>query len=150
MRAVVQRVAHARVSIGAEVSGAIGPGYCVFLGVGQQDTRVEADRLLAKMLKLRIFADGEGKTNLSIRDVGGALLVVSQFTLYADCRKGNRPSFTEAGAPEAAEELYRYFVEQAREALGESRVATGEFGADMRVELANDGPFTIWLDTAFL
>lgn len=147
MRALVQRVTKARVTIDGEVSGAIGAGYCVFLGVGQSDTRAEADRLLAKILKMRICADANGKTNLSLEVTGGSLLVVSQFTLYADCRKGNRPSFTAAGSPEMADELYGYFVSRAREALGEARVATGQFAAAMQVELVNDGPFTIWLDT---
>ena len=150
MRALVQRVSRARVAIDGEVAGAIGAGYCVFLGVGQGDTRAEADRLLAKILKLRICADANGKTNLSLNDVGGSMLAVSQFTLYADCRKGNRPSFTDAGAPDAANDLYGYFASQARAALGEERVATGVFAADMQVELTNDGPFTIWLDTADL
>ena len=147
MRALVQRVTQARVSIDERVSGVIGAGYCVFLGVGLQDGPAEADRLLAKILKMRICADESGKTNRSLDEVGGSMLVVSQFTLYADCRKGNRPSFTDAGAPDMARQLYEYFVMQAKAALGESRVATGEFAAMMRVDLVNDGPFTIWLDT---
>ncbi len=147
MRALIQRVSHAEVAIDNRVAGAIGAGDCVFLGVGHNDTRAEADRLLAKILKLRICADGAGKTNLSLDDVGGSMLVVSQFTLYADCRKGNRPSFTDAGAPEAARDLYECFAGKAREALGKTRVATGEFAAEMQVSLTNDGPFTIWLDT---
>ena len=148
MRALIQRVTRASVTVDGEVTGAIDAGYCVFLGAGREDGRAEADRLLAKILKLRICADGNGKTNLSLDDVGGSMLVVSQFTLYADCRKGNRPSFTNAGAPDVAEDLYEYFVAQARVALGERRVATGIFAACMQVELVNDGPFTIWLDTA--
>ncbi len=147
MRALIQRVSHAEVAIDNRVAGAIGAGYCVFLGVGHGDSRAEADRLLAKILKLRICADDAGKTNRSLEDVHGSLLVVSQFTLYADCRKGNRPSFTDAGAPDAARNLYEYFAGRAREALGETRVATGEFAAEMQVSLTNDGPFTIWLDT---
>ena len=150
MRALIQRVSHAEVAIDNRIAGAIGAGYCIFLGVGQGDGRAEADRLLAKILKLRICADEVGKTNLSLADVQGSLLVVSQFTLYADCRKGNRPSFTDAGAPDTARELYEYFVAQARGVLGESRVATGEFAAEMQVSLTNDGPFTIWLDTETL
>ena len=147
MRALIQRVARAQVTIDHEVSGAIGAGYCVFLGVGHTDTEAVADRILAKILKLRICADEAGKTNLSLADVGGSLLVVSQFTLYADCRKGNRPSFTDAGTPREAEALYGYFVEKAREVLGADRVACGRFAACMQVELVNDGPFTVWLDS---
>lgn len=147
MRALIQRVTRAQVEIDGRVAGAIGGGYCVFLGVGQGDTEAVADRLLAKLLKLRICADEAGKTNLSLGDVGGSLLVVSQFTLYADCRRGNRPSFIDAGAPDVAQRLYEYFVAQAGAALGADRVATGEFAAYMQVKLENDGPFTVWLDT---
>ena len=145
MRAVVQRVSEASVSIDGEVVGAIGRGYLVLLGVGASDTEAEADRLWAKLAGLRINEDETGKTNLALADVGGAVLVVSQFTLYADCRRGRRPSFTAAGDPAHAEALYEYFTELARRDV--AQVATGRFGAHMRVSLVNDGPFTIVLDT---
>lgn len=145
MRAVVQRVSEASVSIDGEVVGAIGRGYLVLLGVGATDTEAEADRLWAKLAGLRINEDGAGKTNLALADVGGAVLVVSQFTLYADCRRGRRPSFTDAGGPAHAEALYEYFTGLARRDV--PQVATGRFGAHMRVSLVNDGPFTIVLDT---
>lgn len=145
MRAVVQRVRKASVSVGGEVVGAIGRGYLVLLGVGQNDTEAQVERLWTKMFKMRIFEDESGKTNLSLADVGGELLVVSQFTLYANCKKGNRPSFTEAGAPDEANRLYEAFVARARQDV--ERVETGVFGAMMDVSLVNDGPFTICLDT---
>ena len=145
MRAVVTRVAEASVTIGGRVNGAIGRGYLVLLGVGQGDGEAQVERLWGKISKMRIFEDGNGKTNLSLADVGGELLVVSQFTLYADCKKGNRPSFTQAGAPDEANRLYELFVERARQDV--LRVETGVFGAMMDVSLVNDGPFTIWLDT---
>lgn len=145
MRALLQRVSEARVEIDGDVSGQIGPGLLVLLGVGQQDGEAEGRRLLDKTLQLRIFEDDQGKMNRSLLDVGGELLVVSQFTLWANCRKGRRPSFVEAGPPEIAEPLYRWFVEQAQ-AAGVT-TATGQFGADMQVQLVNDGPVTIWLDT---
>lgn len=145
MRAVVQRVTRASVTIDGEVTGSIGAGYLVLLGVGAGDTRAEADRLWDKLRTLRINEDENGKTNLSLADTGGEVLVVSQFTLFADCRRGRRPSFTAAGAPDLANELYEYFVSLARADV--SHVATGSFGADMKVELVNDGPFTIVLDT---
>lgn len=145
MRAVVQRVTRASVTIDGEVTGSIGQGYLVLLGVGADDTRAEADRLWKKLFGLRIMEDEDGKTNRSIDDVGGEVLVVSQFTLFADCRRGRRPSFTAAGGPAHANELYEYFVQLARQDV--SRVATGTFGANMQVELVNDGPFTIVLDT---
>jgi D-tyrosyl-tRNA(Tyr) deacylase len=127
------------------VVGEIGRGLVVFVGVGKQDTEAVADRMVKKLLGLRIFADENGKTNLSVRDVDGSLLVISQFTLYADCRHGNRPSFTEAGDPETANRLYEYILGK----CGESGipVAHGVFGADMKVSLVNDGPFTIVLDS---
>lgn len=146
MKFVIQRVNHAKVTVEGEVTGSIGKGYLVFMGVGQQDTRELADKMLQKLVKLRIFSDENGKINKSVADVGGELLFVSQFTLYADCRKGNRPSFFDAGRPEEANALYEYVVEQA-EKLGFS-VGTGVFGAHMKVELENDGPFTIVLDSA--
>ncbi len=146
MKFVIQRVNHASVTVEGEVTGSIGRGYLVLMGVGQQDDREMADKMLQKLVKLRIFSDEEGKINRSVTDVGGELLFVSQFTLYADCRKGNRPSFFEAGKPEEANALYEYVVEEARR-LGFS-VGTGAFGAHMKVELENDGPFTVILDSA--
>ncbi len=145
MRALVQRVSQARVDIEGACSGRIGQGLLVFLGVGDKDGKDQADRLWAKISKLRVFADEAGKTNLSVGDVGGGILVVSQFTLFADCRRGNRPSFTDAAAPGPAEELYDYFCGLVRAQTGD--VQAGRFGADMQVSLVNDGPFTIWLDT---
>lgn len=145
MRALVQRVSAAKVEVEGEVVGSIGQGYLVLLGVGHADTEAQADRLWAKISKMRIFEDANGKTNLSLADVGGSVLVVSQFTLYADCRKGNRPSFTDAGAPAEANRLYEYFAGLVRRDLG--HVETGRFGAMMEVSLVNDGPFTVWLDT---
>lgn len=146
MKLVIQRVNHASVTIDGQVTGAIGKGYLVLLGVGQGDTREMADRFVEKLYKLRIFPDAAGKTNCSIQDVQGQILVVSQFTLYADCRKGNRPSFIGAGSPQMAEELYEYFVEKCRQVFGE--VAHGSFGADMKVALENDGPFTLVWDSS--
>lgn len=145
MRFVIQRVAHASVLVDGETIGQIGKGFLVLIGVGQGDTRAEADRLIKKMTGLRIFEDGAGKTNLSLADVGGALLLVSQFTLYANCRKGNRPGFTEAALPALAEELYEYIIAECRKKV--RTVETGSFGAEMKVELCNDGPFTIILDS---
>ena len=145
MRAVIQRVTRAQVSVAGEVVGAIGRGYLILLGVGEHDTPAEVERLWSKIFTLRIMADEAGKTNRSIADVGGSVLVVSQFTLFADCRRGRRPSFTQAGPPERARELYELFVDAVRADLGE--VACGVFGADMAVELVNDGPFTVWMDT---
>ena len=145
MRAVVQRVTRASVTIDGEVTGSIGAGYLVLLGVGTNDTRAEADCLWDKLRTLRINEDENGKTNLSLADTGGEVLVVSQFTLYANCRRGRRPSFTEAAAPALATELYEYFVSLVRQDV--EHVATGTFAAYMQVELVNDGPFTIVLDT---
>lgn len=145
MRAVVQRVARASVTIDGEVTGSIGAGYLVLLGVGADDTRAEADRLWDKLRTLRINEDENGKTNLSLADTKGEVLVVSQFTLYANCRRGRRPSFTDAAAPALATELYEYFVSLVRRDV--EHVATGTFAAYMQVELVNDGPFTIVLDT---
>ena len=144
MKFVIQRVNHAKVEIEGKISGEIQQGFLVFIGVGKNDTREIADRYLKKMLGLRIFEDEQGKTNLSLQDVQGQLLLVSQFTLYANCRKGNRPSFTEAGDPGQAEELYQYIVEECRKQV--PVVQTGEFGAYMKVSLENDGPFTVLLD----
>ena len=145
MRAVIQRVSEASVTIDGQVAGACGPGFLVLLGVGDGDTEAEVERLWNKIFKLRIFPDGEHHTGAALADVGGGVLVVSQFTLYADCRKGNRPSFTSAGAPDESKRLYELFVERARQDV--NHVACGEFGADMQVSLVNDGPFTICLDT---
>ncbi len=145
MRALVQRVAQAKVDIDGGTVGQIGHGYLVLLGVGQADDEASARKLWDKIRKMRIFDDEAGKTNLSLADIAGEVLVVSQFTLYADCRRGNRPSFTSAGAPDAARTLYERFCEMVRADLGQ--VQTGRFGADMQVSLVNDGPFTIWLDT---
>lgn len=145
MRFVIQRVTKAQVIVEQQVIGKIGEGFLVLIGVGQEDTKEIADKMVKKLLGLRIFEDENGKSNLSLADVQGELLLISQFTLYADCRKGNRPSFVKAGAPDMAEELYEYVVEQCRQQVPE--VQTGSFGADMKVELLNDGPFTILLDS---
>ena len=145
MRAVVQRVTQASVSVEGELVGKIGRGYLVLLGVGHSDTKAEAEKLWAKLKVLRINGDANGKTNLALADVAGEVLVVSQFTLYADCRHGRRPSFTAAGAPDVANELYEYFIDLVKQDVG--HVAHGIFGADMQVDLTNDGPFTILLDT---
>ncbi len=144
MRIVLQRVLSALVSVDGSVCGKIGKGYLVFLGVGEGDTEAECRRLADKIINLRIFSDENDKINLSLEQVGGELLIVSQFTLYADCRKGNRPNFVQAAKPDAAERLYDYFVEYCR--LKGKHVETGIFGADMRVELLNDGPFTVILE----
>ena len=144
MRAVVTRVSRAGVTIGGAVSGAIGRGFLVLVGVGKEDTEAVADKYLKKLLGLRIFEDENGKTNLSLADVGGELLLVSQFTLYADCSHGNRPGFTNAGNPAEAERLYEYMIRRAAEQV--PVVEKGQFGADMQVSLVNDGPFTIILE----
>jgi D-tyrosyl-tRNA(Tyr) deacylase len=137
-------VTEASVTVEEKTIGEIGKGFLVLIGVGKEDTRETADKYLKKMIGLRIFEDAEGKTNLSLKDVGGELLLVSQFTLYANCKKGNRPSFVEAGDPEQAEALYNYIVEEAKKQV--DVVQTGSFGADMKVSLLNDGPFTILLE----
>lgn len=146
MRAVVQRVSRAKVTVNGEVTGEIGLGLLVLLGVGQNDTRAEADYLLDKTIGLRIFEDSGGKMNLSVADVDGAVLAVSQFTLYGDVRRGKRPSFDAAAPPQPARELYEYFVEKIR-AAG-LRCETGRFQELMQVELVNQGPVTILLDSA--
>ncbi len=146
MRALLQRVSRAEVRIGDDVVGRIGPGLVVLLGVGPADDAALADALARKVAELRIFADDDGRTNRSLLDVGGAALVVSQFTLFADTRRGRRPGFTAAAPPDAAIPVYERFA-TALEALGVP-VERGRFGAEMAVELVNDGPFTIWLDTA--
>ncbi|MBO4998101.1 MAG: D-tyrosyl-tRNA(Tyr) deacylase [Lachnospira sp.] len=145
MRFIIQRVTKASVTVEKEVIGRIDRGFLVLIGVGQEDTKAMADKLVKKMIGLRIFSDENDKINLSLKDVGGNLLLVSQFTLYADCKKGNRPSFIRAGAPDEAEQMYEYIIEKCREEFPE--VQTGSFGADMKVELLNDGPFTIILDS---
>ena len=145
MRFVIQRVTEASVTIDGEISGKIGKGYLVLIGVADTDTKEIADKMIRKMIGLRIFEDEQGKTNLSLADVDGGLLLVSQFTLYANCKRGNRPSFIEAGKPDMANEMYEYIIEKCRESVHE--VQTGEFGADMKVQLLNDGPFTILLDS---
>lgn len=145
MKFLIQRVTHAQVDIEGETVGRIdGKGFLVFIGVGENDSREMADKFIRKMLALRIFADENGKTNLSIKDVGGSLLLVSQFTLYADCHKGNRPTFNGAGNPTLANELYEYIISECKKEI--PVVETGRFGADMQVSLVNDGPFTIILD----
>ena len=145
MKFVIQRVNSASVSVDGNTIGSIDKGFMVLIGIGKEDTKKEADRLVDKMLKMRIFDDAEGKTNLSLADVNGSLLLISQFTLYADCRKGNRPSFTNAAPPQEAEELYEYIISKCKEQV--PNVQTGSFGADMTVNLANSGPFTIILDS---
>lgn len=145
MRFVIQRVAHADVTVGGEIIGNIGKGFLVLIGIAEDDTREIADQMIAKLLKLRIFEDEEGKTNLNLDAVNGELLLISQFTLYADCRHGNRPSFIHAGKPEIAEPLYDYIIGVCKKSC--PRVEHGSFGADMKVSLMNDGPFTVLLDS---
>jgi D-tyrosyl-tRNA(Tyr) deacylase len=145
MRAVVQRVSRSRVRVGEETIGEIGPGLLVLLGISKDDAQPDADYLAAKLLGLRIFEDDAGKMNLSLAETGGAVLAVSQFTLYGDARKGKRPSFDEAASPQLARELYEYFVAQIRQAGVPCE--TGRFQAMMQVELVNDGPVTILLDS---
>lgn len=148
MRFVIQVVKEASVKVEGETVGQIGKGYLVLIGVSDSDTEAVADKMIRKMTGLRIFADENGKTNLSLADVGGSLLLVSQFTLYANCKKGNRPSFIEAGAPDKAEALYEYIIRECRKTVPD--VQTGRFGAEMEVGLVNDGPFTILLDSETL
>ena len=145
MKFVIQRVRHAKVSVSGEVAGKIGRGYMVLIGVCNDDDEAVADKMVDKMIKLRINEDAEGKTNLSLAEVGGELLLISQFTLYANCRKGNRPSFIDAGSPEHANALYEYIIARCRESV--PVVEKGVFGEHMEVELLNDGPFTIILDS---
>lgn len=148
MRFVIQRVTEASVTIDGEISGKIGKGYLVLIGVADTDTKEIADKMIRKMIGLRIFEDEQGKTNLSLDAVGGELLLISQFTLYANCKRGNRPSFIEAGAPDMASEMYEYIIEKCKEQV--EGVERGRFGADMKVSLVNDGPFTIVLDSETL
>ena len=145
MRFVVQRVTHASVTVDGNVIGKIGQGFMVLIGVSDEDTKETADKMVKKLLGLRIFEDEKGKTNLDLHTVGGSLLLISQFTLYADCKHGNRPSFIKAGKPDMANAMYEYIIAKCREQV--EIVETGEFGADMKVELLNDGPFTILLDS---
>ncbi|MGN0465190.1 MAG: D-aminoacyl-tRNA deacylase [Lachnospiraceae bacterium] len=146
MRVVIQRVVRGSVTIENQVVGEIEKGYVILLGVCDEDDETEVERFVDKILGLRICEDENGKTNKSIEDIDGEILVVSQFTLYADCRKGRRPSFTNAGAPSHAKKLYEYFIEKCEGRV--KKVAHGEFGADMKVEIINDGPFTIVLDSS--
>ena len=146
MKFVIQRVTKASVTVDSNVIGKIDKGFLVLIGICEDDTKDIADKMVDKMIKLRIFDDAEGKTNLSLNDVGGSLLLVSQFTLYADCKKGNRPSFLKAGKPEFANQMYEYIIEKAK-TYENMKVERGEFGGDMKVELLNDGPFTIILDS---
>ena len=145
MRFVIQRVTEAAVRVDGELLGQIEKGYLVLIGVAESDTEEIADKMVKKMIGLRIFEDEQGKTNLALKDVGGSLLLVSQFTLYANCKKGNRPSFTEAGSPGKANALYEYIIKKCKESV--ELVENGRFGADMKVSLLNDGPFTIVLDS---
>lgn len=145
MRFLVQRVSESSVEINGEVVGQIGKGFMVLVGVCDSDTKEIADKMVRKMLGLRIFEDEQGKTNLSLDTVGGQMLLISQFTLYANCKKGNRPSFIEAGEPGMAEEMYEYIIAKCKEQV--EVVERGQFGADMKVSLTNDGPFTIILDS---
>lgn len=144
MKLVIQRVTRASVTVDGEIVGKIDKGFLVLVGIANTDTKEIADKYLKKLINLRIFEDENGKTNLSLKDVGGELLLVSQFTLYADCKKGNRPSFINAGAPDMANELYEYMIEVCKREV--PVVEKGIFGADMKVELLNDGPFTVVLD----
>ena len=145
MRFVIQRVKHASVTVDGNVLGKIEKGFMVLIGVCETDDNVIADKMVKKLVGLRIFEDENGKTNLDLHSVGGALLLISQFTLYANCKKGNRPSFVEAAKPEKANELYEYIIEECKKQV--EVVERGEFGADMKVDLLNDGPFTIVLDS---
>lgn len=148
MKFIIQRVKHASVEVEQNTIGSIGKGFLVFIGVAEEDTRETADKLIKKIMGLRIFEDDRGKTNLALKEVDGSLLLISQFTLYADCKKGNRPSFTKAGNPKLAKEIYEYIIRECQKEI--PIVETGAFGADMKVSLLNDGPFTIILDSAEL
>ena len=145
MKFVIQRVNEASCKVDGNIIGEIQKGFCVFIGVSNEDNREIADKMVKKLVGLRIFEDENGKTNLALADVGGSLLLISQFTLYADCKKGYRPSFINAGAPDMANQLYKYIIEKCKETV--PNVQTGSFGADMKIALENDGPFTIVLDS---
>ena len=145
MKFVIQRVTRASVTVDGEVLGKIDKGLMVLIGIAQDDTQELADRMVRKLCSLRIFEDADGKTNLSISDVGGSMLLISQFTLYADCHKGNRPSFVYAGSPDMASQMYEHIIEEVRRYV--PVVERGRFGADMKVDLLNDGPFTVVLDS---
>lgn len=145
MKFIVQRVCSAACRVDDEVTGSIQKGFMVLIGISDSDTKEIADKMIKKLIGLRIFEDSEGKTNLSLKDVNGSLLLISQFTLYADCRKGNRPSFTDAGKADMAKELYHYIIENCKNQI--AVVEQGVFGADMKISLVNDGPFTIILDS---
>ena len=144
MKFVIQKVDNASVSVDDKVAGSIGKGFLVLVGIGQEDNREIADKYVRKMVNLRLFEDESGKTNLGLKDVGGEVLLISQFTLYADCHNGNRPSFINAGEPQKAEDLYEYIISKTKETI--SVVEKGVFGAHMKVSLVNNGPFTIVLD----
>ncbi len=146
MKFLIQRVNEASVTVEGKIIGQIDKGFLVLVGVSADDNKTIADKMLKKMIGLRIFEDENGKTNLDLKTVGGQLLIISQFTLYADCRKGNRPSFTGAGSPQMANELYQYIISECRKEI--DVVEEGSFGADMKVSLLNDGPFTVLLDSA--
>lgn len=145
MKFVIQRVTHASCTVDEKITGEIAGGFLVLIGISNTDTAQIADKMVKKLLGLRIFEDAQGKTNLSLQDVNGGLLLISQFTLYADCRKGNRPSFINAGNPKLANELYEYIIARCREQIPDT--ACGIFGVDMKISLLNDGPFTIVLDS---
>lgn len=145
MKFVIQRVTSADVKVDGNILGEIGKGFMVLIGVSDNDTKETADKMVKKLVGLRIFEDEQGKTNLSLADVGGSLLLISQFTLYANCKKGYRPSFIEAGKPDMASDMYEYIIEKCKETVPD--VQRGQFGADMKVSLVNDGPFTIILDS---
>ena len=145
MKFVIQRVNHAKCTIDGKITGSIEKGLCILIGVAETDTKEITDKMIKKLVNMRIFADENDKTNLSINDVNGKLLLISQFTLYANCKKGNRPSFIEAGAPDMANEMYEYIISKCKEQV--AVVEKGRFGADMKVSLVNDGPFTIVLDS---
>ncbi len=145
MRFVIQRVKYAKVEVEGEITGQIEDGFLVLIGINNEDNREIADKMIKKLVNMRIFQDENGKTNLALNDVNGSLLLVSQFTLYADCKKGNRPSFVHAGAPDMANDLYEYIIDRCREKV--PIVEKGIFGADMKVSLLNDGPFTVILDS---
>ncbi len=145
MKFVIQRVSRASCEVNGKITGEIKKGFLVFIGISDSDTKETADKMIKKLIGLRIFEDGNGKTNLSLRDVNGGLLLISQFTLYADCKKGNRPSFVKAGKPDAANALYEYIISCCKKEIPAAE--TGVFGADMKISLLNDGPFTIILDS---